>query len=113
MMPKIVDHEGELCIQSEWWTRMEEPVRYAMVWPLGAKTRGNEHLIGEAVHDNGVDGSYSIGTGFASRTIRLKDGGKTPSVACLEEPLKPPRGGPWRWNYGRWLNERTGKVRDA
>lgn len=110
-MPKIINHEGKLCIQSDWQAAFDKPVRYAHIFPLDAPARGYEDLIGKVVREAG-DGVYLI-EGTTYGRVRLPQGGKTVSIGCVEEPLSPPKRGPWRYSHGVWVHERTGRRANA
>ena len=110
-MQRIIDHEGMLCIQDEWAIEMDRPEKYAIVWPLGHRVAVAPHLVGKEVRYGGSDGVYYCPE-YPSVRYTLENGGQTMPVHTITEPLKAPRGD-WRYAYGEWINNRTGKRQRA
>lgn len=106
-MPTIIDHAGRLVIRDDWTTHPTEPKRYRLYWPVGVPAARYRELIGKTVRQTSDPGRYALVGEWG--VIELENGAWTKSVHCEEEPLKPPRGGPWRYDWGRWINTKTGR----
>lgn len=109
----IIDVDGQLCIQDDWETVYTRPYRNRYVWPTGLRTNDYPEFVGLPCYDgSSYSASYTLGNGLRTR-IELPQGKQTPCLRIDEEPLKPPRGGPWEYAWGEWVNQKTGKRKKA
>ena len=113
-MPTLVDVDGKLGVQADWHTMSDTPERIRYTWDTGARARGNDDLIGKTVSAyDSMGGCYWIDAEHYGRPMRVYILPDVKAIKFEREPIKPPRGGPWKYSWGEWVNQKTGARRTA
>lgn len=115
----VIEEDGWLYVQDPYEARAMDPVAQSYIWPLRIRTVDGERNWNLKPGAQVTHAQYSPvylwkpNPYWEPLQIRLPDGGQTQCHKILTQPLKSPRGGPWRYYYGEWVNERTGKRKRA